>query len=395
MSSATDEMVALRSKIIELELKHRIHRMAQRTELEKIKMQVALEKKDQKMELMEIKMQAASEKKDREQKMELTKIHASLEKRDREADKRETQHQIENEKRDRLLENEKRDRLLENEKRDREADKKETQHQIENEKRDRLLENEKRDREADKKETQHQTGQIENEKRDREADKKDMQLKWEARVGQLEQQLHTMQPLTNPVQNTARLNLAHQRANEELTLERLQLHQLERQEKETGSSHPIASATAVQAATLHSTPASALLPSAVGLSAPIGSTNALAARPLSMRPVEASVLQQEQCQSAAAPSASNAPSRIVQQQPRQQVATGPEPARTAAVALPSDARMHFFLSHCQGTGGDQTNAIYLELRQLGFACWYSALPHRGKKVLPCHGLLELTHTARN
>jgi hypothetical protein len=167
-------------------------------------------------------------------------------------------------------------------------------------------------------------------------------------------------------------------------LERLQLRQLERQEKETGSSHPIASATAVQAATLHSTPASALLPSAVGLSAPIGSTNALAARPLSTRPVEAGVLQQEQRQPAAVPSASNAPSRIVQQQPRQQVATGPEPARTAAVALPSDARMHFFLSHCQGTGGDQTNAIYLELRQLGFACWYSAL-------LCAHTHISLTH----
>jgi hypothetical protein len=35
--------------------------------------------------------------------------------------------------------------------------------------------------------------------------------------------------------------------------------------------------------------------------------------------------------------------------------------------------MHFFLSHFEGTGGDQTNAICLELRQLGFACWYSAL----------------------
>jgi hypothetical protein len=315
MSSAIDEMAALRSKIVQLELKHRIYHMAQRTELVEIKMQVALEKKDQKMELMEIKMQAASEKKDLEQK----------------------------------IENEKRDRLLENEKRDREADKRETQHQIENEKRDRLLENEKRDREADKRETQ---------------------LKWEARVGQIEQQLHTRQPLTNPVQNTARLNLAQQRANEELMLERLQLRQVEQREKETGSSHPIASSAAVQAATQHSTAASALLPSAVGLSAPIGSTNALAARPLSTRPVEAGVLQQEQHQSAAVPlAASNAPSRIVQQQPRQQVATGPEPVRTAAVALPSDARMHFFLSHYQATGGDQTNAIYLELRQLGFACW--------------------------
>jgi hypothetical protein len=116
-----------------------------------------------------------------------------------------------------------------------------------------------------------------------------------------------------------------------------------------------------------------LLPSAARSSAPTGSTKALVARPLSTRPVDAGASQQEQRQPAAAPSASNAPSRIVQQQPRQQVATGPEPARTAVVALPSDARMHFFLSHCQGTGGDQTNAIYLELRQLGFACWYSTL----------------------
>jgi hypothetical protein len=336
MSSATDEVAALRSKIVQLELKHQIHRMAQRTELEKIKMQVALEKKDQKMELMEIKMQAASEKKDLEQKME-------LEKRDREADKRETQ--LKWEARVGQIEQQ-----LENEERDREADKRETQHQIENEKRDRLLENEKRDREADKRQTQ---------------------LKWEARVGRLEQQLHTMQPLNNPVQNTARLNLAQQTANEELVLERLQLRLSERREKETGSSHPIASPAAVQvqAATQHSTAAPALLPSATRSSAPTGSTNVLAARPFSTRPVDTGVLQQEQRQPAAVP--------------RQQVATGPEPARTAAVALPSDARMHFFLSHCQGTGGDQTNAIYLELRQLGFACWYSAL---------VFDLLLLTHT---
>jgi hypothetical protein len=375
-------MAALRSKIVELELKHRVHRMAQKTELMEIKMQAALEKKDQeqkmekkdleqklekkdleqklekkdlekKVELMEIKMQAALEKKDQEQKMEVTeiKMQAALEKKglEQKMEKKDLEQKME------LMEIKMQASL---EKRDREAEKKETQHQIENE---------KRDRETDKRETQHQ---IENEKRDRETDKREMQLKWEARFGQLEQQLHTMQPLTNPVQNTARLNLAQQTANEELMLERLQLRQLERLEKETGSSHPIASATAVQAATLHSTAASALLPSAVGLSAPIGSTNASAARPLSTRPVDAGAAQ-EQRQSA--PSASNAPSRIVQQQPRQQVATGPEPARTAAVALPSDARMHFFLSHCQGTGGDQTNAIYLELRQLGFACWYSAL----------------------
>ena len=65
-----------------------------------------------------------------------------------------------------------------------------------------------------------------------------------------------------------------------------------------------------------------------------------------------------------------------QQGPAAAVKAGP-------VSLPGDARMHFFLSHCQGTGGDQTNAIYLELRQLGFACWYSAL---------FFDLLLLTHT---
>jgi hypothetical protein len=41
-----------------------------------------------------------------------------------------------------------------------------------------------------------------------------------------------------------------------------------------------------------------------------------------------------------------------------------------AVPLPGNAQSHFFLSHAQSTGGDQTNAIYLELQHLGFTCWY-------------------------
>jgi hypothetical protein len=47
------------------------------------------------------------------------------------------------------------------------------------------------------------------------------------------------------------------------------------------------------------------------------------------------------------------------------------PASAGAVPLPSNAQSHFFLSHSQSSGGDQTNAIYLELQQLGFTCWYA------------------------
>jgi hypothetical protein len=326
MSSATvmdrAEVAALRGKIMQLELKHRIQRMGQSQRMEKkdleqkmelMKMQAALdrneqrtEKKDleQKMELsiMEIKMQAVLEKKDleqkmqkNEQKMELMKMQAALDKKDHE--------------------------------RDREADKKEAHHQID-------------------------------------------QLRWEARLGKMEQQLHaaylayTIQPLTHPAQFPAHANLTQQRGSEELVPQRIQLRQLERREKEAGPPQSIPAA-AVQYAAQHSTAASILLPSAARSSAPMRSTEAVVAQPSAMRPVKASVPQQEQHQPTAAQSAN------VQQQQRQQVAAGPAAAR--AVSLPGNARTHFFLSHCQATGGDQTNAIYLELEKLGFSCWYKPL----------------------
>jgi hypothetical protein len=75
--------------------------------------------------------------------------------------------------------------------------------------------------------------------------------------------------------------------------------------------------------------------------------------------------QHQRRQLIAAQSASNPPSKTVQ--PQQQH-TGPI-TKGGSVPLPGNARTHFFLSHCQATGGDQTNAIYLELRQMGFFCW--------------------------
>jgi hypothetical protein len=87
------------------------------------------------------------------------------------------------------------------------------------------------------------------------------------------------------------------------------------------------------------------------------------------RPQNSSTSKQEQHQRRqliAAQSASKPPSKTVQ--PQQQH-TGPI-TKGGSVPLPGNALTHFFLSHCQATGGDQTNAIYLELRQMGFSCWY-------------------------
>jgi hypothetical protein len=76
----------------------------------------------------------------------------------------------------------------------------------------------------------------------------------------------------------------------------------------------------------------------------------------------------KQEQTRAAPSVSRPPSTTAQ--PQHQLTNGGPTANVGSVPLPSGARTHFFLSHCQATGGDQTNAIYLELRQMGFSCWY-------------------------
>jgi hypothetical protein len=36
----------------------------------------------------------------------------------------------------------------------------------------------------------------------------------------------------------------------------------------------------------------------------------------------------------------------------------------------NEGKFHFFLSHCQSTGGDQCHTLYLELRARGFLVWY-------------------------
>jgi hypothetical protein len=330
---------ALRKKIVELKSARKIERVER-----------MVRDLEQKME------------KDLAQKMKRMKadlrIRAALEneRRDRQAEKTNLEQKMENERRD--LE-----QKIENERRDREADKKEAQHQIENERRDRLLENEKRDREADKKEAQHQIDQ----------------LKWEASIkSQVDQQLqgfrlNNIQPLANPIQYTTGTTLAPQRESERLVLQHMQVQpqELKPREKEIGASRSIAPVTAVQPSLAGnvgtSAPKSTPMPAAAISKAPAAA--AAPAAPAAQQP------RQHQRQSTTAQS--NTPSKALplpqQQRKHQQhqVNSGPAATIAGAVSLPGDSKNHFFLSHCQATGGDQTNAIYLELRQLGLSCWYA------------------------
>jgi hypothetical protein len=293
--------------------------------MERMQAQAALEKKnlEQNMERMlaQAQAQATSEKKDLEQKMEKNEREQQIKRMEADVSMR--------------LENEKRDRLLENEKRDREADKKEAQHHIE-------------------------------------------QLKWEARFSQMEQQqaarAYNIQPLPNPLQYGAGtvLPLAPQKERA-VQLQPAPLQELRPRGEETGPSHSMTPVTAMQPVLPGSTAKSAALPSAALPS--VAAARSQAANvlqpvqhqhqstcntPAPSRPLQQQVQVQQQQE--------GPQHRQQQQQQQHQVTAGPAP-RAGPVPLPANARTHFFLSHCQGTGGDQTNAIYLELKQLGFSCW--------------------------
>ena len=199
---------------------------------------------------------------------------------------------------------------------------------------------------------------MENEKRDRIHQIE--QLKWEARFNQMEQQLamRSFQPAIGASTNSPAQQVAiteNRVAQGETEMLHQRMIELTPQEKETGR---LQSRTAPLASTMQQPApqerAPMLLSSAAFSSAP--------------RPQAPSISQPErhQHQSPAAQLESNMPPKTLQ--PQRQVATGPA-VKGGAVMLPSGAQSHFFLSHCQATGGDQCNAIYLELRQLGFACW--------------------------
>jgi hypothetical protein len=408
----TDGMTALRNKIASLEL-------TQRMELLKRDQQAAWEKRDRKakqrdlelkMRFMEMKAALGNEKRDHKAEWKELEQKAALdnEKRDHKAERKELEQNaaLENEKRERMLEKkeiqrqfERENEKRENEKRDRKAN--ELEQKLENEKRERMLENEKRDRDAalEKKETQHQ---IE-------------RLRWEARLSQMEQQLAAQprysQPIitSSPIQRTINPSPTLQGDAEQRLLQQLLGQKVQTNESSNPSLAPLIHT--VQSAPKESTPAAAVQPleglhhhtatiAAIASegstsitaanqpaqagtmatlkalpAAPQGGTGPTATLPSAARPPAQAQAPtkstQEELQRQSIPAhaptlGSHVPSKTVQSQ--RQVSTGPTINR-GSVPLPEGADTHFFLSHCQATGGDQTNAIYLELRQLGFSCW--------------------------
>jgi hypothetical protein len=260
-----------------------------------------------------------------------------------------------------------------------------------------MLENEKRDRNIDaaleKKEMQHQ---IENEKRDRDAalENKQMQhqieqLKLEARIGQMEQQLrHYSQPIVTSSQVQPLQHMVNpspqQGERQQWQLQQLQELKLRKTEESRSQPQPALPAcpSVLGIAPISSPPAGPHIAVATSMqgnlasqSAQPGAKNAMVVPSMpqgstgSSAPARAqppSRPKQSTARSKSHKPAATALSEVVQLQ--HQVGIGPA-AKGGSILLPGDASNHFFLSHCQATGGDQTNAIYLELRQLGFSCW--------------------------
>jgi hypothetical protein len=324
MSSHTlDEVAELRSQIAQMKIKQRIERMVQGQKMELMKMQVAMdnERRDTCRQVKELEQKMENESRDRQVKELEQKMHQNMEMMKMQA----------------------------------------------------ALDNEKRDRDA--------ALQIEH-------------LKSDARFTQIEQQLATRAYYSQPVQHLASPTTG---ANEQLLLQ----HILELKSQEKARSQPSPAGPAVQPTppdkpvpsrssvpaggaiaptsttrlkniTSSNTMANTAVP--VPQSTPdktnVASTSTIASRAAAPTPYTTNGSMEALAPKPFVPSRSeqqHSPSKSIQAQ--RQAPTGPAVPNGVTVQLPGDAQTHFFLSHCQATGGDQTNAIYLELRQLGFSCW--------------------------
>jgi len=255
-----------------------------------------------------------------------------------------------------------------------------------NEKRDRLMEDERRVRQAEKKEMMAAL-----EKTEREQQHQIEQLKSEARISQVEQQLLEMRactgqgiPINRPIiQHGATVDPVPQRDTELLLLHHTQQIEKERELLKTTASaaQPASTPNGDTTSPLEAPDTSHKIPE-IALQ-PVPQRAAVVPQaskvPLHQQQAPSILSQQASVMSSHKPgnepseASSSKPSKTTQQQHKVKKATLPQgtgEAKGGAVPLPGDSHTHFFLSHCQSSGGDQTNAIYLELRQLGFTCWY-------------------------
>jgi hypothetical protein len=289
------------------------------------------------------------------------------------------------------LENAKRDRLLENEKQDRELERKDVEQKmdhmkmeaaLENERRDRLLENEKRDRLTDRTEDERRVRQTEKkememmaalEKNEREHRHQIEQLKSEARISQMEQQLLEVRAYTSqgisinrpPIQHTAAVEPAPQRDTELLLLQRMQQQMEKEREVKPKAAAPVQPRMHVPNDDITSPLQAPDISHKTALQ-PVSQKAAVVSQPskvLSQQPSQISPHKPDTTKTALQPSLQPASHTAV-------ASAAATSANTGTLPLPGDSHNHFFLSHCQSTGGDQTNAIYLELQKLGFTCWY-------------------------
>jgi hypothetical protein len=397
-------MAALRNKIASLESEQKMHRMAQKMERTKTKIQAVLEKMKAEADRRELLMKMEADKKEMSAGLAFHSLRSEMKElvTKAKADKKELVMKADADKKEmsaqlalHALRSEMKQLVMKAE-----ADKKEMSAELA------LL-----SREMERKEMRSQMRELELRVTVAEGQTAAQQqhhqqmepLKWEARHGQMEQQLamrpHDTQPsiLGSPLQHMINPNLALQQGETEQRLhQQLQLLQLKQQHIESNQPHTslqapkntmgtstaqqlvapqdivveVTSKYGIAASVLQSTQPCVTNNLVTLPSAPQRSVGSAAALPPAMRPLAPSNKAKRE-QTRAAPSASCPPSKTAQ--PQHQLTNGGPIANVGSVPLPSGARTHFFLSHCQATGGDQTNAIYLELRQMGFSCWYSRI----------------------
>ena len=401
MSSQSTDAMVLRRNFAKLENARKIERVERMVR----DLQATVEKKDleHKMETMQAQAHAALERKEREQKMEKNEREQQIKRMSLKRKDRERKQQIKRMEADVMM-----------------------RAALENEKRDRLLENEKTQAALEKRDLDQQMTNVavkaEIEKVTRNIQDMELRLKQEQKDRKVQRQLQELQRLiesqhmhsnvqqrslalqsraADTMQQRARqaeMDAAAAAAQAQLTRREADRQKDIEEQMTRASAEGAALTKSVTSPPVHkqqqqiqaSTSQEAVLPEANKQQAPVqadmrhqivtdkqqmhaSKTATPQAAALSSSPMVAKSISQPPSNSVMSKQNTAPKQQEVRMSQQQQSHTRAVKSRvkTGAVRLPGGVASHFFLSHCQSTGGDQTNAIYLELRQMGFTCWYA------------------------